>query len=192
LGVSGTLGAVISNGDLARKQYHSGVSRSFGPEVPYREYTTPTYQQRQKDYSSFTITDNAEDIALAFAEAELTSSEYIVKSAYKSDLSGVTHVYLRQKVNGLEVLNGDININVDHFGQVISYGDSFAKGVAKIQQNQGVTLLNVSIYKQIVFPLHIVTSLIYTESSKRISIGFKLFCSSRVYSSTTRTRVSSR
>jgi extracellular elastinolytic metalloproteinase len=143
LGVSGTLGAAINNGDLARKQYHAGVSRSFGPEVPYREYTMPTYQQRQKDYSSFTMTDDPQDIALAFAEAELTSSEYVVQSAYKSDLNGVTHVYLRQKVHGLEVLNGDININVNRFGQVISYGDSFAKGVAKIQQD--TTLLNVRI-----------------------------------------------
>lgn len=152
LGVSGTLGAVINHGDLARKQYHSGVARSFGPEVPYREYTTPNYQQRQKDYSLLTISDNAEDIALVFAEAELTSSDYVVQSVYKSDLNGVTHVYLRQKVNGLEVLNGDININVDRFGQVISYGDSFAKGVAKIQQDQDDTLLTVSIVNKYCFP----------------------------------------
>jgi extracellular elastinolytic metalloproteinase len=146
VGASSALGAVVSHGDLARKQYHKGLSRSFGPEVPYREYTTPTWQQRQKDYSTFTISNNAEDIAIAFAEAELTSSEFIVQSSYKSDLNGVTHVYLRQKVNGLEVLNGDININVDRFGQIISYGDSFAKGVAKIQrqEQQDATILSVS------------------------------------------------
>lgn len=147
LGASSTLGAVVNNGDLARKQYHKGLSRSFGPEVPFREYTTPTFQQRQKDYSSFTLSAKAEDIAIAFAEAELTASEFIVQSAYKSDLNGVTHVYLRQKVNGLEVLNGDININVDRFGQIISYGDSFAKGAAKIYtQKQDASILSVSSY----------------------------------------------
>jgi uncharacterized protein YuzE len=31
-------------------------------------------------------------------------------------------------VDGLEVVNGDININVDKNGNVISYGDSFYKG----------------------------------------------------------------
>ena len=33
-----------------------------------------------------------------------------------------------QMVDGLEVVNGDININVDKNGNVISYGDSFYKG----------------------------------------------------------------
>lgn len=140
------MGATVNNGDLHRKQYHQGLSRSFGPELAHREYNTPDYRQRQKDYSSFTITDKAEDIAIAFAEAELTASEFVVQSSYKSDLNGVTHVYLRQKVNGLEVLNGDININVDRFGQVISYGNSFAKGTAKIQKQRPISVLSVSFY----------------------------------------------
>lgn len=167
LGASSALGAVVNNGELARKQYHQGLSRSFGPEVPYREYTTPTYRQRQKDYGSFTISNNAEDIAIAFAESELTASEFIVQSSYKSDLNGVTHVYLRQKVNGLEVLNGDININVDRFGQVISYGDSFAKGVAKIQ-NQDTSILNVSLFTVLIYTkLHILIHILNHREYKR-------------------------
>ncbi|KAI8368680.1 Fungalysin metallopeptidase-domain-containing protein [Choanephora cucurbitarum] len=81
------------------------------------------------------MTDQPEDIAIAFAQAELTNSEFVVQSSYKSDLNGVTHVYLRQVVNGLEVLNGDININVDRFGKIISYGNSFARP-PKLQQQQ--------------------------------------------------------
>lgn len=171
VGASSTLAAVVQQGDLSRKEYQKGLSRSFGPEVPYREYTTPSWFQRQKDYSQFTITDNAEDIAVAFAEAELTSSEFIVTNAYKSDLNGVTHVYLRQKVNGLEVLNGDININVDRFGQVISYGDSFARGI-NTANKQDATLFTVS--KQInlcgVFePLTLLFThiLLFVEGTKR-------------------------
>ncbi|KAI8065377.1 Fungalysin metallopeptidase-domain-containing protein [Gilbertella persicaria] len=127
--------AIVNNGELSRKQYIQGLSRSFGPEVPYREYTVPSYQQRQKDYSAFTMTDQPEDIAIAFAQSELTNSEFVVTSAYKSDLNGVTHVYLRQIVNGLEVLNGDININIDRFGQVISYGNSFARPSPKLKSD---------------------------------------------------------
>ncbi|KAI8979534.1 Fungalysin metallopeptidase-domain-containing protein [Mycotypha africana] len=127
-------GAAVNQGNLARKEYHKGLSRSFGPEVPFRDYATLNHRQRQTDYSAFTITDLPEDIAIAFAESELTSSDFTVQSSYKTDLNGVTHVYLRQKVNGLEVLNGDININVDRFGNVISYGNSFAKGVINVEK----------------------------------------------------------
>jgi extracellular elastinolytic metalloproteinase len=137
-----TYGAIVSSGNLAQKEYYKGLSRSFGPEVPFKEYSTPNYAQRQKDYSSFTLTQHPEDIAVAFAESELTKSDYKVTSAYKTDLNGVTHVYLRQVVNGLEVVNGDININVDRFGQVISYGNSFARGIEKMHDSP-TTILKV-------------------------------------------------
>ncbi|KAI8638727.1 Fungalysin metallopeptidase-domain-containing protein [Parasitella parasitica] len=161
-GVSSTLAAVVQQGELPRKEYLKGLSRSFGPEVPYREYTAPSWSQRQKDYSQFTITNDAEDIAVAFAEAELTSSEFTVTSAYKSDLNGVTHVYLRQKVNGREVLNGDININVDRFGQVISYGNSFARGMS-MASGQDATLFA---HKDVIDPAEAVLSLMsFVKSS---------------------------
>lgn len=135
--------AVVNNGNLAQKEYYKGLSRSFGPEVPFKEYNSLNYAQRQKDYASLTMTQQPEDIALAFAESELTKSDYIVTSAYKSDLNGVTHVYLRQIVNGLEVINGDINVNVDRFGDVISYGNSFARGTSKINQETSQPIFKV-------------------------------------------------
>jgi hypothetical protein len=39
----------------------------------------------------------------------------------------VTHIYIRQLVNGLEIIDGDININVDETGRVISFGDSVSR-----------------------------------------------------------------
>ncbi|KAG0194999.1 Fungalysin/Thermolysin Extracellular metalloproteinase 5, partial [Mortierella sp. GBA43] len=72
--------------------------------------------------------ENPTKVATDFVEERLTSSGYIVKNAYTSDHNGVTHVYLRQVVDGLEVVNGDINVNVDRSGRVISYGNSFYKG----------------------------------------------------------------
>ncbi|KAI9475595.1 MAG: Fungalysin metallopeptidase-domain-containing protein [Benjaminiella poitrasii] len=155
--LTGIHGAIINKGRLSsQNEYDQGLARGFGPEIPYREYSTSlNYVQRQKDYSAFTITDDPKDIAIAFAEAELTDSEFIVQSAYKSDLTGVTHVYLRQTVNGLEVVNGDININVDRFGNVISYGNSFARG------DWGMTKANdnhKSIFKHIQKGLKLVSS----------------------------------
>jgi extracellular elastinolytic metalloproteinase len=120
-----TYGATFSNGnptDLNRQTYHKGMARGFGPEI-LREYNTPTFQQKQKTF----FQSDPQEIALDFAKSELGAGDFIVQSSYKSDLNGVTHVYLRQRVNDLEVLNGDMNINVGRHGDIISYGNSFAK-----------------------------------------------------------------
>ncbi|KAJ2163754.1 hypothetical protein GGF45_006276, partial [Coemansia sp. RSA 551] len=53
-----------------------------------------------------------------------------VKSAYRSEHTGVTHVYFKQVVNGLEVANGNANVNIDRHGRVISSGNSFAQAKA--------------------------------------------------------------
>jgi extracellular elastinolytic metalloproteinase len=37
----------------------------------------------------------------------------------------LTHVYVRQLINGLEVSDGDINLNIDSTGRVVSWGNSF-------------------------------------------------------------------
>ncbi|KAI9227250.1 MAG: Fungalysin metallopeptidase-domain-containing protein [Piptocephalis tieghemiana] len=74
--------------------------------------------------------DHALSKALAYAERQLglTAEQYVVKRHYRTDHLGVTHVYLRQLINGLEVVNGDANINVDRHGRILSMGDSFFKG----------------------------------------------------------------
>jgi extracellular elastinolytic metalloproteinase len=51
------------------------------------------------------------------------ASYHIRKDSYTDKNTGVTHVYVRQLVNGLEVADGDININIKD-GMVISYGNS--------------------------------------------------------------------
>ncbi|KAI9288249.1 Fungalysin metallopeptidase-domain-containing protein [Umbelopsis sp. AD052] len=100
---------------------------NFGPALHHKTYESGSFTLAP---STFTNALNADpvDIALEFAKAELGASAYVVKNSYTSDHNGVTHVYLRQTHNDLEVVNGDININVDRFGRIISYGDSFYKG----------------------------------------------------------------
>ncbi|CAO3671660.1 unnamed protein product [Rhizopus stolonifer] len=115
---SQTLAGLIPS--QTKVHYYRGLSRSFGPELDQE------YQAVESKRQSFRTEMNAEKVAIDYAR-ELTSSDFIVSSAYKSDLNGVTHLYLRQKVNGLEVLNGNMNINVDRWGQVISFGNSFSK-----------------------------------------------------------------
>lgn len=52
-----------------------------------------------------------------------SSSYKIRKDSYTDKNTGVTHVYARQLVNGLEVTDGDMNINIKN-GVVLSYGTS--------------------------------------------------------------------
>jgi extracellular elastinolytic metalloproteinase len=55
-------------------------------------------------------------------------SEWIITDLYSSNSTGATHVYLRQKVRGFPVANGNVNININRKGQVVSFGDSSFMG----------------------------------------------------------------
>jgi extracellular elastinolytic metalloproteinase len=66
------------------------------------------------------------DIARLFLDEHLlaTGTSYYIRSDSYTDVNtGISHVYVRQLVNGLEVADGDINLNIRD-GQVLSYGNS--------------------------------------------------------------------
>ncbi|KAG0043742.1 Fungalysin/Thermolysin Extracellular metalloproteinase 5 [Gryganskiella cystojenkinii] len=110
---------------------HRARVQPFGPELTHKEYISPSVVDNHSgSFFTGSSATSPEKVALDFVEQKLslTSNDYLVKNAYTSKHNGVTHVYLRQMVDGLEVVNGDININVDKNGNVISYGDSFYKG----------------------------------------------------------------
>ncbi|RIA84870.1 Fungalysin metallopeptidase-domain-containing protein [Glomus cerebriforme] len=111
----------------------SNISRSkgnFGPELAHRSYVVPNSLHSTKSSIDALTTPNeelsAQEIAIKFVKESLHPySDFKIKNIYKSEHNGITHVYIRQVVNGLEVVNGDLNVNIDKFGRVISYGDSF-------------------------------------------------------------------
>lgn len=45
------------------------------------------------------------------------------KDSYTDRNTGITHAYLRQFINGLEVADGDLNVNIKD-GIILSYGNS--------------------------------------------------------------------
>ncbi|QRV90299.1 extracellular metalloproteinase MEP [Ceratobasidium sp. AG-Ba] len=55
------------------------------------------------------------------------SDYYIRNDSYTDRNTGISHVYVRQIVNGIEVADGDINLNVRD-GRVLSYGSSVFTG----------------------------------------------------------------
>lgn len=71
------------------------------------------------------LRDNAQQLG-ATAD-DLTS--YRVTDLYTSDHNGVTHVYLRQQVGGLDVLGADLNVNLTADGEIINVGASFFSGL---------------------------------------------------------------
>ncbi|KAJ1959733.1 hypothetical protein GGI12_004181 [Dipsacomyces acuminosporus] len=49
-----------------------------------------------------------------------------IADAYTSEHTGITHVYMKQVVNGLEIVNGVGSVNINRRGKVISSSHSFA------------------------------------------------------------------
>ncbi|KAJ2011754.1 hypothetical protein IWW57_006520, partial [Coemansia sp. S610] len=92
----------------------------------------PAYAKRHLRASHLKPEDSGLDADVAVAAAYLGKQHGIaedsmkLKSVYRSDHNGVTHVYFRQVVNGLEVVNGNANVNIDRHGRIISSGNSFA------------------------------------------------------------------
>ncbi|KAI9439256.1 extracellular elastinolytic metallo proteinase [Lactarius indigo] len=103
----------------------------FGPVHPHAKFhTSPASFAKASVFTS-----DPYEIARSFVTELLQDqlsedNEFTLrKDSYTDSATGVTHVYFRQMVNGLEVADGDINVNVNG-GTVISYGDSFYRGYA--------------------------------------------------------------
>ncbi|KAG8685401.1 Fungalysin/Thermolysin Extracellular metalloproteinase 5, partial [Ceratobasidium sp. 423] len=54
-------------------------------------------------------------------------SYFIRKDSYTDENTGISHIYVRQVVNGLEVADGNINLSIRD-GKVLSYGNTFFEG----------------------------------------------------------------
>ena len=73
------------------------------------------------------------DIARDYLEANLESLGLVagdldglmVSDQYRSSHNGVTHIYLRQTLGGLEVINANVSINVASDGRIINQGGRF-------------------------------------------------------------------
>jgi extracellular elastinolytic metalloproteinase len=97
---------------LARK------SLGFGPVLPQAGLRTPAAQ-------AFAPDADADPFGVAEALVRgLTAHDFVRRAdSYMDAATGVSHVYFRQRVNGVEVADGDINVNVKD-GLVLSYGNS--------------------------------------------------------------------
>jgi extracellular elastinolytic metalloproteinase len=72
------------------------------------------------------LADHRQEMGLTQADI----NDVIVTDAYTSEHTGVSHVYLRQRYQGIEVYNANINVNVASGGAVLSYGSDFVPNLA--------------------------------------------------------------
>ena len=54
-------------------------------------------------------------------------AEWVVSDRYTTKHNGVTHVYYQQRLDGIEVFGGVLNVNVTRAGGVASVGNRFAR-----------------------------------------------------------------
>ena len=105
----------------------SRKSLAFGPERSHARFVTNVPRVH-----SFAPLSN-KDVALRHLSTILADGsgaspvegrDFIIRDdSYTDDSTSVTHLYVRQVVNGIEVADADISLNI-YNGQVISYGDS--------------------------------------------------------------------
>lgn len=117
-------GIFASNVGAAQRRKTLG----FGPEHPHKVFKSSPYQIQ---FASDLTNPSPFDLARHFVQGQLSEGAdfHIRKDSYTDTRTGVTHVYVRQLVNGIEVADGDMNINIKD-GIILSYGNSFYPGPA--------------------------------------------------------------
>ena len=107
--------------------FKSRKSLGFGPVHPHAVFRSDpsTIPQSFGGYQ----TQNPLQLAQSFANGLIpphldgASTFVLRRDSYTDKNTGVTHAYLRQFINGLEVADGDLNVNLKE-GIILSYGSS--------------------------------------------------------------------
>ena len=99
-----------------------------------------TFLYRSGTYLSKAAAGKPLDIALNYFRANanafnITAADIgtpMVTDQYTDTDTGMTHIYLRQQVNGLEIANANANFNVRSDGRILSIGSTFVSGIAEL------------------------------------------------------------
>ncbi|KAI9217162.1 hypothetical protein BC828DRAFT_391869 [Blastocladiella britannica] len=99
--------------------------KRINPKIAHKSFTSTD----SASSASFAAPGKPEDVATKFVAAQLNipASDFRVSDIVPLS-NGGSAVHLRQVINSLDVANGNINVNVDGHGRVISYGEAFFRG----------------------------------------------------------------
>ncbi|EIW74725.1 hypothetical protein CONPUDRAFT_160018 [Coniophora puteana RWD-64-598 SS2] len=115
-----TVPLLLATHAVARK------SLSIGPQLPHAYYSA---EPTSYTYAIAVESSDPFSVASAFLRDLLSSNvSYVIREdSYTDTISGISHIYARQLVSGLDVANAHINLNIRN-GVVLSYGNSFYTG----------------------------------------------------------------
>ncbi|KAI8817568.1 Fungalysin metallopeptidase-domain-containing protein [Fimicolochytrium jonesii] len=129
----------VDEGLHARGHSHGNSGRThgnFGPSVRHQKFKHGVSPEQPfvTPLTATPVEGSRLEAAVKYASDEtgVPLADIRISSEHTSDHNGVTHVYLQQYADGLEIVNGVGNVNLDRSGQVISFGDSFYKNTVKL------------------------------------------------------------
>lgn len=128
LAVTGALAHLPSTQQPAAGRVRKSLG--FGPELPHAVFNTAPPQLMngfmpggEQPEPLAVATSFVRELLRNDGQLNEFSSFELRDDSYTDDNTGVTHAYFRQLINGLEVADGHINVNIKD-GVVLSYGDS--------------------------------------------------------------------
>ena len=75
------------------------------------------------------VLDHLDQNRADYGLVESDLSDYLVTDLYQTSDTGVTHVYLRQRINGIEVWKGNLNANILPDGSILTLNSAFVPHV---------------------------------------------------------------
>lgn len=96
-------------------------------------------------------------------------ADVVVKNRYVSQHNGVTHLYLRQRLDGIELFNGDININIMADGRILNLGNRFVSDLrSRVKQPRQPSLDAITTLRSVAGQLNLaVTQPLVATSAAR-------------------------
>ena len=92
---------------------------------------------------------------------DLKLNGYVITSQYISKSNGVSHIYIRQTINGIEIFNANSALHFDKNGNVITFNNSFVNNASsilidsksEINYTQAITRVAMQLGKIVIFSL---------------------------------------
>ncbi|MBC8106998.1 MAG: M36 family metallopeptidase, partial [Anaerolineae bacterium] len=137
--------SAASDAALKASPLQNNLAAQFVPES--------TFLYRSGTYLTKPAAGQPLDIALNYFRANanafnITAGDIgtpIVTDQYTDSDTGLTHIYLRQQVNGLEIANANANFNVRSDGRILSIGSTFVSGIAELSNQPIAPQLDASV-----------------------------------------------
>ena len=104
-------------------------SLGFGPLLPHARFETPLAAAGFAPVSSTDPFHVARDFLSQYVDPAVGRAYTIRSDSYTDRTTGVTHIYARQLIGGIEVADGHINLNIKD-GRILSFGDSVGRTVS--------------------------------------------------------------